>query len=242
MSWPKISKSITDGAMETEMRFLNKKVGLRIDRSKCIGCGICTNVCPKDAMARGPVGAIMREGGNQEVTLALDLVPEVITSRCVYCGTCASLCPTFAITILENEEPVQPDQLLVVKEKAIPTLKREVVETSKAKVLVSKYWDFDITHDNEKCAGGCMTCVYVCPTEALHVPKKFKGGWNVNKKVELDETKCIGCAACLQTCPADSLTITRKNIAYEGEFNEPFWPNLVEKLENPVKKTLEDIS
>lgn len=227
--------------METEMRFLNKKIGLRIDRSKCIGCGICSNVCPKDAIARGPVGAIMREGGNFSLTLDLDVVPEVITSRCVYCGTCAALCPTFAITVVDNGEEIKPDKLKVVTEKAIPKLKRNLVETSKAKVYVSKYWDFDISQDNEKCAGGCMTCTYVCPTEALHIPKKFKGGWNINKKVVLDETKCIGCGACIQTCPADSITLTRKDIAFEGEFNEPFWPSLVEKLENPVKKTLDDI-
>lgn len=231
---------MTSEEVRAEVRFLTKKVGLTIDRNKCIGCGICSNVCPRDAIARGPVGAVLRDSGNQWVSLALDVSPEVVDPRkCSYCGTCAALCPTFAITMVEDGEPVKPDQLTLVKEKAIPRLKRELVDLPKAKVKMSKYWDFDIAHDNTKCAGGCMTCTFVCPTEALHVPKKFKGGWNVAKKVELDATKCVGCGACLQTCPADSITLTRRDVAFEGEFNEPFWPDLVAKLERPFKKTVE---
>lgn len=240
--WPKVSRTVNEDKMEVEMRFLTKKVGLRIDREKCIGCGICMNVCPKEAISRGPIGAVVRSGGNLEVSLALDIVPEVYDpKKCVYCGTCAALCPTFAIELIEDGEPIKPTDLKIVKEKALPKLKRELVDLEKAGIKMSKYFSGEITHDNEQCSGGCMTCAVVCPTGALAVPKKFKGGWNVNKKTVLDETKCVYCGACLQACPSEgSITLKRKDIEFEGEYNEPYWPTLLEKLKNPTKKTIED--
>lgn len=54
---------------------------VRIDRSKCIGCGACVGVCPKNAL-RLKGGAIV-----------------VDRSLCIKCGTCAKACPANAIRV-----------------------------------------------------------------------------------------------------------------------------------------------
>jgi len=53
---------------------------IKIDRNKCIRCGACVGVCPKNA-------------------LRLRDVIVVDNSLCIECGTCAKACPANAITL-----------------------------------------------------------------------------------------------------------------------------------------------
>ena len=53
---------------------------IRIDRNKCIRCGACVGVCPKNA-------------------LRLRDVIVVDNNLCIECGTCAKACPANAITL-----------------------------------------------------------------------------------------------------------------------------------------------
>ncbi|MCQ2956533.1 MAG: 4Fe-4S binding protein [Mycoplasmoidaceae bacterium] len=51
-----------------------------VNKSKCLGCGACTGVCPVGAVAIGSDG---KAGVDQ--------------SKCVGCGACAGVCPVQAI-------------------------------------------------------------------------------------------------------------------------------------------------
>ncbi|SCJ70534.1 Ferredoxin [uncultured Eubacterium sp.] len=64
---------------------------IKIDREKCIGCGMCKNDCAAHNIE-------MRAGA-----------PYVITDDCIQCGHCVAVCPKAAISIggYEEELPVQ---------------------------------------------------------------------------------------------------------------------------------------
>jgi heterodisulfide reductase subunit A len=56
-----------------------------VDQDACIGCGICTSLCPYNAIDLVKVGKRRKA--------------ETITASCKGCGICASHCPTLAITM-----------------------------------------------------------------------------------------------------------------------------------------------
>jgi NAD-dependent dihydropyrimidine dehydrogenase PreA subunit len=64
------------------MVYLKDVVTLAFDREKCVGCGICSVVCPQAVMAR--------DNGKARIT---------DRDRCMECGACARNCPTRAITV-----------------------------------------------------------------------------------------------------------------------------------------------
>lgn len=68
---------------------------IKIDREKCIGCGMCKNDCAAHNIE-------MRAGA-----------PYVITDNCIQCGHCVAVCPKAAISIegYEEELPVQTKEI-----------------------------------------------------------------------------------------------------------------------------------
>ncbi len=52
-----------------------------IDKDVCIGCGMCVNTCPVDAISMVEGKAFI----NEEI--------------CIKCGSCVGVCPVGAITI-----------------------------------------------------------------------------------------------------------------------------------------------
>ncbi len=65
-----------------EFRHLNDVTTLRLDQDKCIGCGLCTEVCPH--------GVLVVEERKARV---VDL------DGCMECGACANNCPEGALHV-----------------------------------------------------------------------------------------------------------------------------------------------
>ncbi len=64
------------------LRYLGRVVALRLDGEACIGCGMCTMVCPHEVF--------MIEGRKAFI---------VDRDACIECGACANNCPVHAIGV-----------------------------------------------------------------------------------------------------------------------------------------------
>lgn len=223
MAIPRLVREIEEDKMIVELRLLNVRVTLTLNKNLCVGCGICATACPKEAIERGPVGASKR---------GLTKLPPVIVNeqKCSLCGLCDILCPFGAMELRINGE----HKLILKEQKAVPELKYEEVECPKYGIKAKKYFEGEITINSEKCPGGCSTCADVCPTGAITIPKPSKG-WERVPKVEVDKEKCIFCGTCVYACPAEgAIELRRTKVLWEGEHTE-FWNEVVQKLLQPLK-------
>jgi len=62
--------------------YLNDDVSLTLNQAICIGCGLCTQVCPH--------GVLLME--EKKATIAA-------RDRCIECGACARNCPVEALVV-----------------------------------------------------------------------------------------------------------------------------------------------
>ncbi|WP_319543392.1 mercury methylation ferredoxin HgcB [uncultured Pseudodesulfovibrio sp.] len=65
-----------------DFRYINGVSTLTIDNDACIGCGMCTNVCPH---------RVLTVHDRKAVILDFD--------GCMECGACAQNCPVEAVTV-----------------------------------------------------------------------------------------------------------------------------------------------
>jgi len=95
-----IIKREEDNLLILERRLLVKWYRLELDRAKCLGCGICADQCPKEAIEYFPAKF---EGIKAVTRPSIDFKQE----RCTLCGECVSSCPMNALRmIIEGEERV----------------------------------------------------------------------------------------------------------------------------------------
>ncbi|MGD8565680.1 MAG: 4Fe-4S binding protein [Candidatus Bathyarchaeota archaeon] len=69
---------------------------------KCVGCGLCSNVCPAGAIE------LIGEGLEAEIRHFIN--------RCMFCGQCAETCPKNAITMSGEYELAEFDISRMIRE------------------------------------------------------------------------------------------------------------------------------
>jgi ferredoxin len=99
-------------AVKEAQRCLQCHIFTIFDRTKCILCGGCVDICPKSCFRMARLDEIHADerlsayvkslyGVTLEAAERLDLATAMIKdeSRCIQCGLCAKRCPTGAITM-----------------------------------------------------------------------------------------------------------------------------------------------
>ncbi len=96
--YPKFSRrKENDTMMIMEQRLLTSVSQLILDTSRCAGCGICVESCPKDAIVLQHAGVLRGRG-------AILVDPAI----CSYCSICSILCPLKALKITVNGAETLP--------------------------------------------------------------------------------------------------------------------------------------
>ncbi len=191
--FPKFSTKVEGNLVVMEQRLLKKVSHLVLNATKCTGCGICADVCPKEAITLGMVGA-SRRGATEGAPITVD------PAKCSYCGVCTIMCPFNSLVVEVDGEPSLP----IKDQEGFPE------------------YDFTADIDEEKC-NRCITCSDACPRDAIirdmpvyegmggpadrHTALKAKTEFTV------DKAKCDACGICASLCPA----LTLKRVAFTAE-------------------------
>lgn len=65
------------------------------DIDRCIGCGLCANICPNRAIE-------MVEAPEEDKDEQPEFYPQIDLGKCCFCGLCQDRCPHGAIELTKN--------------------------------------------------------------------------------------------------------------------------------------------
>ena len=230
---------------------------LTLDRESCIGCDICSKVCPKEA-----ISIIVK---NRKPLVSID------ENKCVLCGACEPLCPTNAIRMWFNDKESnvlvekggfpKPTKKLdfdilacpvkcVDGAEACPRGALKVLDGSikfeESKCLRCPWCEDACEHqamkvfpfflgrisiDKSKCSKDCDVCSKVCPTNAI----KMEGG-----KPTVKERYCVFCNACLNVCGDNAIDVKRYHVFVEKGFSALLSSSLSKLLDTRSSSRLLD--
>lgn len=170
-----------------------------VDWSRCIGCGLCSRVCPTQCItmedvAEEEAGDFFLRSQNDEKKKKVDR-PGVDIGRCSFCGYCEEVCPVEAWHMTNNFELANHDRdALRVGAKALKAKKGKGKPKPNNKLGQVPVYVFD------KCKG-CQVCIRNCSVQMIELVDMGRDEKNKPvRKVMFHYEKCIGCGACVSSC------------------------------------------
>ena len=219
------------------LRLYRSQVVLELDKTRCIGCDICSRICPKQAVS------VELDDGKPFA----DIDPD----KCVLCEVCSHFCPVSCISL---EYDRAPKEILKSNEAFPPMPEACAIDTEKCPLPCTFHGEESgafrwcrherklIENTDEACPKHCLECVENCPREAIVANGDFPladpgqclrcmrcmlnckyGSICVNPifegAIELDDTKCPpGCDLCINVCPVDIIERRGDNVFVDDRF------------------------
>ena len=185
---------------------------LKYNDTKCLGCGICTGVCPTASLRLGPTVPIARG------LIEMDLL-SVNADSCVLCGLCSVACPFDALSLIiddtsikemdnypswEVESEVNEDDCLYCGRCTI-ACPRDAILFERKLPEREELVRGEININDEKCIY-CGYCADLCPPGAIKINNVPSSSVEfVNNSIEVDASQCVYCGICKRVCPQDAI-------------------------------------
>lgn len=187
---------------------------------RCIGCGICADVCPTKSIKSAPNLPIARG------ILDMDHV-SINGKTCVLCGLCASSCPFKSLKFTIDGDDIKnmelypswthntevDDEACIYCRRCESVCPKECITVDRVLPERENLVTGEIDVDNEKCIS-CGVCEELCPTEAINMKEMDRGSYEVS----VDDSKCVYCLVCKRACPTDAITAVCRSCSY-GDYD-----------------------
>lgn len=196
--------------------------------NNCVGCGICSDVCPTSSLRLGPLVPIARG------LIEMDLI-SVNQDTCVFCGLCSVACPFDALDLTIDGDsikgmdnyPVWETESKVDDEECIycgrcyEICPRDSIIFERNLPNPADLVRGEITIDKDKCIY-CSFCADMCPAGAItinNIPTSTVD--KLNNSIDVDLSKCIFCGVCKRVCPEDAIKAICSTCMYSEEIEVP---------------------
>ena len=203
----------------------NEKRKLSHDNDLCVGCGICSDTCPTDALRLGAIVPIARG------ILNMDYV-SVNNDKCVLCGLCASSCPFGALDLEIDGESIKDLGNYPVWTHSSEIDEEECIYCGKCSDVCPQdavFFTRELPDINDLLVGTvevleddciyCSVCAELCPVSAITIGTDPVSG--VPNSIEVDESKCVYCGVCKRVCPESAIRAVCTTCMHAEEIEKP---------------------
>ncbi|MDD5959730.1 MAG: tungsten-dependent formylmethanofuran dehydrogenase subunit FwdF [Methanobrevibacter wolinii] len=194
-----------------------KLTRLTIDENKCVLCGMCSGLCPADALTLTI---------NDEPIKNIDAYPsynayaEIDDDECIYCERCEAACPRDAITVtrkLPDRSKLVTGEIEVIEEECIHCGVCEEMCPADAIDVVKTIGEESIEIDTDKCVY-CLVCKKSCPVNAIKALCRLcsygeydldEADAEITGATIIDQEACIKCGWCAGVCPTNAAKVKK---------------------------------
>ena len=185
---------------------------LTYNDTKCLGCGICVDVCPTTSLRLGPIVPIARG------LIEMDLI-SVNSDSCVFCGLCSVACPFDALSLEIDDSKIREmdnypfweteskvdDEDCIYCGRCYSVCPRDSIIFERNLPDAVSLIRGEIEIDKQKCIY-CGFCADLCPAEAILIENKPTSSVDLlNNSIEVDFSKCVQCGVCKRICPQSAI-------------------------------------
>lgn len=152
---------------------------------RCFACGSCTGVCP--VSMENPVYDPRKIIHMVIIGLRERVLSSEMIWQCTRCDTCQFVCP--------QQVPMS---------NVINALRQMAIRGEYVDIPTLQKWGKITKVKAGRCVG-CLTCIRICPFEALYIEKEKRAF------VRVDPLKCRGCGLCVAECPRGAIGMSNKD-------------------------------